>query len=65
VIDYDQPEDDPIVADVRRAREAIAARYEYDLRAAMVDAMRHQPTSGRSYASPERPALVDPKRKVG
>jgi hypothetical protein len=33
MIDYDKPDDDPIVAEVRRAREEILASFNYDLRA--------------------------------
>jgi hypothetical protein len=42
MIDYNKPDEDPIVAEVRRAREEIAARYDYDLRALFADMMRRQ-----------------------
>jgi hypothetical protein len=42
MIDYDKPDDDPIVAEVRRAREEVAARYNFDLRALFDDMMRRQ-----------------------
>jgi hypothetical protein len=42
MIDYDKPDEDPIVAEVRKAREEIAARYNYDLHALFADMMRRQ-----------------------
>jgi hypothetical protein len=38
---------DPFVAEVRRAREALAARYNFDLRAMMEDIRRRQAEGGR------------------
>jgi hypothetical protein len=57
MIDYDKIDDDPIVAEVRRAREEYAARYNYDLRAIFEDLQRHQATNGQKYISlpPRRP----------
>ena len=31
MIDYDKPDDDPVVAEVRRAREEIAAGFDFNL----------------------------------
>jgi hypothetical protein len=43
--------EDPIVAEVRRAREEIAKRFNYDLRAMFEDARRRQAQSGRKVVS--------------
>ena len=69
MIDYDKPDPDPIVAEVRRIREEIFAEYNYDLRAMFEDMRRRQATSGRPYA--DRPIQRLPQapesttRKVG
>lgn len=68
MIDYDKPDDDPIVAEVRRNREELAARFNYDLRAIFEDARRRQATSGRQYVSlpPRRPeGWTEPVKKAG
>ena len=69
MIDYDKPDDDPIVEEVRRAREELAAGFGYDLRAICDEMQRRQSTSGRHYASippqPVEPADVQPAKKVG
>ncbi len=52
MIDYDKPDDDPVVAEVRCIREQIASEYGYDLRAAFDAMQRQQATSGRRYATP-------------
>lgn len=51
MIDYDKPGDDPIMAEIRRAREELAARFDYDLHAICEDARRRETTSGRQYVS--------------
>ena len=40
MIDYDKEDDDPIVAEVRRARERYAAQFNYDLEAIVRDVQR-------------------------
>lgn len=40
---------DPIVAEVRKAREAHAARFNYDLQAIFRDLKSKEQTSGRKY----------------
>ena len=52
---------DPIVEEVRRARDALAARFDYDLAAMMRDLIEKQRKSGRKIipAPPKRP--VQPK----
>jgi hypothetical protein len=68
MIDYDKPDDDPIVAEVRRVREELAARFNYDLRAICEDARRREATSGRRYVSlpPRRPkGWTEPAKKAG
>ena len=48
---------DNVVAEVRRAREEIAKRFNYDLRAIFEDAKKRQALSGRKVVSfPPRPA---------
>jgi hypothetical protein len=52
--------EDPIVAEVRRAREEIAKKFNYDLRAMVEDARKRQAESGRQVVSfPPRPANKD------
>ena len=41
--------DDPIVAEVRKAREEYAARFNYDLGAIYRDLKRRERGSGRTY----------------
>jgi hypothetical protein len=69
MIDYDKPDDDPIVAEVRRAREEFAAGFNYDLRAICEEMQRRQATTGRKYASlsPQhiKPAPVGSTKKAG
>jgi hypothetical protein len=49
--------EDSVVAEVRRAREEIAKRFNYDLRAIIEDARNRQALSGRKVVSfPPRPA---------
>ena len=45
-------EDDPIVAEVRRARDAYAARFGYDLGAIYRDLLERQRQSGRELIQP-------------
>lgn len=42
---------DPIVEEVRRAREALAAKYGYDIKAMLAAARRRQQRSGRKVIS--------------
>jgi hypothetical protein len=54
--------DDPIVAEVRRAREAHAAQFNYDLEAIFRDIKAKEQSSGRRYVRyPLRP--IDASRK--
>ncbi len=48
MIDYDKPDDDPIVAEVRRAREKIAASFNYDLKAIIEDARQRTEAAARA-----------------
>jgi hypothetical protein len=51
--------DDPIVAEVRKTREAHAARFNYDLDAIFRDLKAKEQSSGRAYVRyPSRPARV-------
>jgi hypothetical protein len=51
MIDYDKPDDDEIVAEVRQAREELSREFNGNLRAAFEEMRRRQQTSGRQYAS--------------
>ena len=50
---------DPIVEEVRRIREALAAKFNFDVRAIVEDAMKRQGKDGRKVVSlpPKRPAV--------
>jgi hypothetical protein len=50
---------DPIVDEVRRARDAYAARFNYDLRAIVRDLREQEKRSGRKVASDTQDATVD------
>ena len=69
MMDYDKQDEDPIVAEVRRAREELAARFNYDLRAIMEHFQRGEPTTGHEYVSPPprrpEPSPAAPNGKVG
>lgn len=41
------PDSDPIVAEVRKIKDQLAARYHYDAEAMLRDAMRRQKRRGR------------------
>jgi len=59
--------DDPIVEEVRKAREAYAAKFDYDLDAIVEDLRRLQRESGRTFISypPRRPSTpTTPKRST-
>lgn len=51
-------QDDPIVKEVRRVREAYAARFNYDLEAIFQDLKRQERESGRTFVS-------FPPRRIG
>jgi hypothetical protein len=54
---------DPIVDEVRRARDAYAARFDYDLRAIYRDLKEQEKRSGRKLVSPaESPIDVEPSQ---
>jgi hypothetical protein len=54
--------EDSIVAEVRQARDALAKRFNYDLRAMIEDARRRQAASGRKVVSFQpRPARISPR----
>jgi hypothetical protein len=46
--------EDPIVAEVRKIRDEIARKFNYDLRAMFEDARRRERKSGHPIASPRR-----------
>ena len=64
MIDYEKPDEDPIVAEVRRARETVSARHKHDLNEIFEDMERRQETSGKKYVTPP-PRRVRPKSKAG
>lgn len=51
---------DPIVDEIRRMRDAHAARFNYDLKAIVRDLQEQQKRSGRKYVS-YPPIRVEPK----
>ena len=58
--------EDSVVREVRTAREEIAKRFDFDLRAIFNDARRRQVLSGRKVVSfpprpARKPALVPPR----
>jgi hypothetical protein len=56
---------DPIVAEVRQAREALAARFNYDLRAIFEDARKRQAEGGRKVVRlPPRPVRKIVRRET-
>ena len=66
MIDYEKPDEDPIVAEVRRVREEIAAEFNYDLRATLEAYQRREAATGRTYTTPPPPAIAPkPTRKAG
>jgi hypothetical protein len=46
--------DDPIVAEVRKHRQARAAKFRYDIRAMIEDARKREKRSGHPILSPRR-----------
>ena len=53
---------DPIVAEVRKVREAHAAKFEFDLKAIYLDLKSKERTSGRKYVRFQpRPSRMDRK----
>jgi hypothetical protein len=46
--------DDPIVAEVRRIRQKLAAKFHYDVRAIAEDARKRERKSGHPIVSPPR-----------
>lgn len=65
MIDYDKKDDDPIVAEVRRAREQMLAEHSYDLRALFNHMRQAQLTNGRKYATHKPRHVSHAKRKAG
>ena len=56
---------DPIVDEVRRVRDAYAARFNYDLRAIYRDLKEQEKRSGRKVVSyAERPTGVEPNKPL-
>jgi hypothetical protein len=56
--------DDPVVAEVRKVREAHAARFNYDLDAIFRDLKAKEQSSGRTYVRyPPRAARVAGKAR--
>ena len=71
MIDYDKEDDDPIVAEVRRVREDLAAQFNYDLSAIIDNARRRTEElarAGHNVVSlpPRRPeGWTEPAKKAG
>ena len=51
--------EDPIVAEVRKVKEQLAAKFNFDVRAMLLDQMEREKTSGRRYVD-----LSKPRRKT-
>jgi hypothetical protein len=68
MIDYDTPDPDPIVAEVRRVREQIFAEFNYDLHAYCEYLRSLEATSGRKYItaplSESEPQTDSPAKKA-
>jgi hypothetical protein len=67
VIDYDKPDDDPIVAEVRSAREEYAAKFNFNLKLIFEDLKRREEEARRA-AQPvasSQPQPADPVIPVG
>ena len=60
------PQSDPIIAEIRAIRDEHAARFNYDVRAIFKDIQAQQRASGRTYvrypARPPRLELGDPPK---
>jgi len=48
--------EDPIVAEVRKIRQKLAAKFNYDIRAMVEDARKREKKSGHPIVSPRRRA---------
>lgn len=57
--------DDPIVAEVRKHRQAIAAKFGYDIRAYAEDARKREATSGHPIANLEQEAQGKRRKSPG
>jgi len=51
--------EDPIVAEVRKVKERLAAKFDFDVVAMLRDAQKREQSSGRKYVD-----LSKPKRKA-
>ena len=51
--------EDPIVAEVRKVKEQLAAKFNYDIEAMFRDIQKREKTSGRHYVD-----LSKPKQKL-
>ena len=61
MIDYDKPDDDPIVAEVRAAREALAMQFNGDLKALFEHARKtteQHARAGHAVIEPPAPGLM-------
>jgi hypothetical protein len=71
MIDYDKEDDDPIVAEVRRVRAELAAKFDYNLAAIFKDAQQGTEAAARAghpvvSLPPRRPeGWQEPAKKVG
>ena len=63
MIDYDKPDEDPIVAEVRRARAEFAAEFHYDLHAIFEEMRRRQAREPDKYAVPSVQTVSSKPRK--
>ena len=62
MIDYDQPDEDPVIAEARRAREEYAARFGFNLEAIFEDLKQHAQSRN---ASGQELVSLPPRRPPG
>jgi hypothetical protein len=55
---------DPIVAEVRKVKERLAAKFEFDVVAMLRDQQQREKASGRHYVDMSRPARKSGRRQV-
>ena len=56
--------EDPIVAEVRKAKEQLAAKFNFDVVAMLRDQQAREKTSGRRYVDLSKPRWKPSKKKV-
>ncbi len=58
--------EDPIVAEIRKIKERLAAKFNFDVVAMLRDQQQRQKTSGRHYVDLSKPRRIsEPKKEIG